>query len=130
MAPEANGNVFEWSNSFANIDEIVLDDSDLIATEIPNLIAQTTITKTGLAGNLAVLAVGISARGQRGLYGVTNLQFSVRTNSVNHFSSTKELVIAPSRVHHIWAQNPGTADNWSIDDLKSIGFNIGVKSIA
>lgn len=130
MAPAANGNTFGWSNSYANVDEVTLDDSDLITAGAADLVAQTTVTTTGLVGNPAVLAVCVSARGQKGSTGPANLQLNVRTGAADYFSANKALPTSPARLSNIWEQNPGTVADWTIADLSAVGFNVGVKSIA
>lgn len=129
LPPAANGNAFAWSNSYANVDETSIDDTDTCTSSSANDIMQTTVTSSGVTGNPAVKAVCVSARASKGGTGPQNIQASVRTNSNNYFSSSIALPASYGRVANIWETNPNTSVAWTAGDLTAAGFNIGLKSI-
>ncbi|MFM7009474.1 MAG: hypothetical protein ACKO0Z_09125, partial [Betaproteobacteria bacterium] len=44
LPPAANGNTFQWSNSYASVDETTINDTDLCATANANDVMQATVT--------------------------------------------------------------------------------------
>lgn len=130
MAPAANGNTFAWTNSYANIDETTLDDTDLCTSSTVGDLAQTTITAlSGISsGNPAIRAVGVTARAQKGGTGPQNAYLNVRTGGNDYLSSVQALPAAFGRVAAVFESNPATSGAWAYTDLTAAGFNIGVKS--
>lgn len=129
LPPAANGNAFAWSNTYASLDEVTLDDADLSTSAAANDILETTVTSSGITGTPAIRAVCVSARAQKGGTGPQNIQAMVRTGGNDYVSGTIALPPAFNRVANIWETNPATSGAWAYTDLTAAGFNIGVKSI-
>ena len=128
LPPAANGNAWAWSASYANVDETTLDDADIATSSSANDIAQTTINSSGITGNPAIIAVGVSARAQKGASGPANADLMVRTGGNDYVSSDIALSSSMSRVANAWTTNPASAGAWAYTDLTAAGFNIGIKS--
>lgn len=130
LAPSANGNAFAWTNSYANLSEVTLDDTTLCSSSTAGDLAQMTVSSGGITGNPAIRAVCISARAQKGASGPQNLQMNVRTGGNDYFSSNLALPAAFNRVAYTFESNPATSGAWAYTDLTAAGFNVGIKSIA
>lgn len=130
LPPAANGNAFAWTGSFAGLDEVTLNDTDLATSATANELLQTTIASSGLTGTPAIRAVCVSARASKGGTGPQNIQLNVRTGASDYFSATKALPAALDRVANIFETNPATSGAWAYTDLTAAGFNVGAKSIA
>jgi hypothetical protein len=130
LAPSANGNSFAWTGSYANLNEVTLDDGTLCASATAGDLAQMAINSSGITGNPAVKAIAISARIQKGASGPQNLQMNVRTGGNDYFGPTQALPSAFGRVAYTFENNPASSGPWGYADLTNAGFNVGLKSIA
>jgi hypothetical protein len=129
MPPAANGNTFAWTNSYASIDEITMDDADLCASAAANDILETTVTSSGITGTPAIVAVCITARAQKGSTGPQNASLMVRTGGNDYVTASHALPAAFSRVADVFETNPATSGAWAYTDLTAGAFNIGIKSL-
>ena len=129
LPPAANGNTFAWTNTYASVDEVTINDADLCASDTANQVMQTTVTSSGITGTPAVRGVCVSARAMKGASGPSQIQMGVRTGGSDYFSSTLALDTSFGRVAAVWETNPNTAVPWVYTDLTAVGFNIGAKSI-
>lgn len=130
LPPAANGNTFAWTNSFASVDEVTINDADLCASDTADQVMETTVTSSGITGTPAIRAVAVSARAMKGASGPTQIQMAVRTGGTDYFSATKALDTSFGRVSNIWETNPNTSAPWVYTQPAAVGFNIGAKSIA
>lgn len=131
LYPTANGNTYNWTDTYASIDESTIDDADLISSSSANQVAQTTVNSSLIpAGTLNVLAVGVSGRSTKGGTGPQNINIGIRTNSNDYYSSNLPLPTIFDRISYIWEINPNTSTTWTYSELTNAGFNIGVRSVA
>lgn len=131
LAPSANGNAYNWdTGSYANVDEIVVDDTDLITSATSGQLAQFAVNSSGITGTPAIRAVCVTARAQKGGTGPQNAKMNVRTGGADHLSTTVALPAAMNRIAHVFATNPGTSGPWAYTDLTAAGFNVGIQSEA
>lgn len=130
LPPAADGNAFDFTNTYASVDEVTINDADLCASASANDLMQTTVTSSGITGTPAIRAVAVSARAMKGASGPTQIQMNVRTGGADFFSGTLALDTSFGRVANIWETNPDTTAAWVYTEPAAGGFNIGAKSIA
>jgi hypothetical protein len=130
LAPSANGNAFAWTNTYANLNEVTIDDTSLCNSSTAGDLAQMTVSSSGITGNPAIRALCISARAQKGGTGPQNIEMNVRTGGNDYFSADQALPAALSRVAYTFETNPATSGPWAYTDLTAAGFNIGLKATA
>ena len=130
LPPAANGNTFNWTGSYADLDEITLNDADIATSASAGQLAQTTIASSGITGTPAIRAVCVSARAQKGGTGPQNAKMNVRTGGMDHLGSTLSLPVAMARAAYVFETNPGTSGPWAYTDITAVGFNIGIQSEA
>lgn len=125
----ANGNAFNWTGTFASVDEVISDDTDMSVSTTAGQVMETTVSTAGLTGNPAVHAVCVSGRGMKGGTGPQSVAMAVRTAGNDFYSSNISLPFSFDRIASVFEVNPSSAGAWSSTDLANSGFNIGAKSV-
>lgn len=131
LAPAANGNTVNWTTGgVSNINETPLDDVTLNDSASAGQIQQYTIGALP-SGVYGVEALIVSARAMAGSAGgPTKLDFGIRTNSIDYWSSDYTLAASLDNAQHIMATNPDTSAAFTTAEVGAAGFNIGMKSVA
>lgn len=124
--PAGAGSTSDWTGDHTLIDEAVLNDADFIYSATNGQIELCTGTGPALTGYV-VRAVGVYARAKCGAGGPQNLQFALRANGSNYFSSSKALDVGYEAHGAIWETNPDTTNDWLTSQLAALQF--GVKAI-
>lgn len=127
MDPAANGNTYNWTNSFASVNETVLDDATLIVGAANNDTAQFTAVTSRVGTVNTIAGVVISGRFQKGS-GVQQLNFGVRTGGVDYWSLDQVLQTTLINGQYVFEQNPATASDWTQAQITAAGFNFGVRA--
>lgn len=127
LDPVANGNAYNWTNSFSSVSETILDDTTLIVGAINGDIAQFSIDNSRVGTVNTITGVVISGRLQRGS-GIQNVQFGVRTGAVDYWSINQTLQTTLTTTQYFFTQNPATSTDWTQAAITNLGFNIGLKA--
>lgn len=131
LAPAAAGNAWSWTNSYAAVNEVTLDDTTIASSGTANQIAEATITNSTVPSTSGVVSVVVNARAQKGnTSGPANSSLLVRTGGTDYASPSAALPSgAFDLVSYSWDTNPATSATWAASDLTAVGFNIGIKSL-
>lgn len=119
----------DFSGTFANIDDPILDQNDFISTSNNNAVSTFTAAARPLAG-FAIRAVVVSANARRGVGGPQSIQLVIRQNGVNYFGPTIPLTLGFGKYNRIMELNPATNLPWTDSEAASAALEFGVKSIA
>ena len=131
LIPLAAGNAQQWDGVVGDVNEVTINDSTFVTTDVVDELAQFTVTPSpAIGGTLAVKAVVVAARAAKGATGPTSLKMNVRTNGADYDSAALPLDSALGPVKSLFALNPNTGLAWTTAELVSGGFNIGVKASA
>jgi hypothetical protein len=129
LAPLANGNTDNWdAGAVSDVNEIVFNDGTVNSSGTAGQLQQYTVAPLPVTQG-AVRSVMLSARAAALPGGPQNLDLVLRTNSVD----TGSLMAAPGAGFNngpgaIWQGNPVTGLPWTLHDLISPPFNIGMQS--
>ncbi len=126
LPPVANGNTHDFdtgSPAAANVNEIVLNDATLDGSTTAGQIDQYTIP-TIAGGTYTIVAIGVSARMQKGATGPTKMDIGVRSGGTDYWSSDQTLITAWYGYQNWWNTDPNTSATWA-----ALPSNIGLKSV-
>jgi hypothetical protein len=126
LAPVANGNTHNFdtgSPAAANVNEIVLNDATLDGSTTAGQIDEYTIPAL-VSGTFSIIAVGISARMQKGATGPSKMDLVVRSGSTDYLSSDQVLTTTWTGYQNWWVTDPNTSASWT-----GLPVNIGLKSV-
>lgn len=124
--PYANGNADEWSGTYSDVDEIIVDMNDANWTDTSGLLQQYKVPNLpSLTGNTIVGAVMLGARINSNS---VDVQLNVRTGGSDYFSSSFDTSGTVEDHMIIWETNPDTGLPWTVAEVNDADFNIGVKS--
>jgi len=132
LAPVANGNTHDFdvgTPDASNVNGITANDAVLDGSTTAGQIDEYRVNALP-AGTFSVLAVGVSARSQKGFTGPTKEDLIVRTGGTDYFSADKALDTSWWNYHNWWTLNPNTGVAWLTSDVNDVGFNIGIRSVA
>ena len=127
LEPSANGNTYNWTNTYINVNETTLDDATFISAANNGDIAQFTVNNSRVGVVSAIAAVVISARIKR-TTGLQNAQLGVRTNNIDYWSANQNIGTSYNPRQYVFTSNPGTSANWLDSQINNAGFNIGLKA--
>ena len=131
LEPTADGANTAWTGTFADVDEIGINDADYISTTTADQLE--TFVAADIAASLstafAVEAVVVSVRARKGDSGPQNLQAVIRTASTDYMSSNYPTLntMFQGGQQKVWDTNPNTLAAWTQAEVN--GIEIGVKSI-
>lgn len=124
-APTTTGTGSQWTGTYADIDEVGIDEADGISTSTADQVSTFGIDDLP-AGNLAVRGFKVAGYAARGEVGPSKLDLAVKTNNDTAFSSDLAVDTGWTRLGWIWENNPVTNQAWTIEEIN--GLEIGVKS--
>jgi hypothetical protein len=132
LAITGAGTTSQWTGAYTDISESNLSDTSFISdntSDNPNGdISTYPVTDVPAGGNFNVGAVIISARAERGVTGVQNLELGVRSGGVNYWGSpVSGLTTAFSPVQSILTTDPATGLPWTISNANAV--EIGVRAL-
>lgn len=124
-----------WTNTWAEIDELVYSDADGINTVNNNDVENFAGTLVSRIDIYSIRAVCVTARARRSATGPQNIQLNLNVGGTNYFSATKALDVAFKAFVNVWETNPATGVAWQPSDIAtgsstSANIKFGVKSIA
>lgn len=125
LAPVANGNTHNFDTgtpAAANVNEVTLSDATLDGSTTAAQIDQYTIPALA-TGTFSIVAVGVSARMQKGASGPSKMDLNVRSTS-DFFSADQILTTAWTSYQNWWMTDPNTSAAWL-----ALPSNIGLKSV-
>lgn len=116
------------TGGFANIDEAVYSDADLINSGTANQVELFTITPVPSFTGYVIRAICVTARAKQSGSGPTQIQLALRHGGTTYFSATQALGFGYEAHVNVWETDPGDAGSWLSSDIAAL--EIGVKSIA
>lgn len=126
LAPAANGNTHSFDTgtpAAANINEITLNDTTLDGSTTAGQIDEYTIPAIA-AGTWSIVAVGVSARAQKGASGPSKMDLVLRSGSTDYSSTDQSLTTTFANYQNWWLTDPNTSAAWT-----GLPVNIGLKSV-
>ena len=130
LSPVANGLTDTWDvGEPYYVNQITINDAFSDQSGTPGQIELYTANYLPL-GNFGIDAVSLTARGVTGSGAPQNLQLTVNVGGTNYNSSDFTQGPVWQRSANEWALNPNTSAAWTIADINSAGFNIGMTSVA
>lgn len=126
LQPVANGNTHTFdtgSPAAANVNEVILNDATLDGSTTAAQLDQYTIPAI-VAGTFTIIAVGVSARMQKGASGPSKMDLNVRSGGSDFFSADQILTATWAGYQNWWATDPNTSSTWA-----ALPTNIGLKSV-
>jgi len=127
LAPVANGNTHNFDTgtpAASNVNETTLSDATLDGSTTAGQIDQYTIPAIA-SGTYTIVAVGVSARMQKGSSGPSKADLGVRSGGTDYWSSDQALTLAWDQYMNWWTTDPNTSATWA-----ALPTNIGLKSVA
>lgn len=131
LFPNAVGTTSEWSGSYADIDEAVLDNADFISTDAANKVQLVGMSNLSIAAqNMDVVGVMQTAVARKGAVGPQNIQAAMRTNSVTTLTANLAGLVPDFNALRptMWSNNPVTGVKFTVSEIQAI--ELGFKSIA
>lgn len=108
------GNYTAWTGTFADVDEAILDPSDVIYSGTGGQRISFTLSDlSATADDLNVLGVYQVSYAKKGATGPQNLQHSLRISSTDYDSSNLNPTSAYTRLVTEWLTNPATSAAWT-----------------
>ncbi len=125
IAPTADGNDTAWTGTFADIDEIDINDGDLINSPTADQIENFVYGDIPAAfDGFEPAAVVVSARGQNGGAGPSNVQANVRSGGTNYFSADLAGISGSfGPLQAVFATDPDDGD-WTSTAVNSAQFGV------
>lgn len=123
------GTTSAWTGSNIDVDDEAISDGDFLESGSANQVETMAAANLSATANaLAVRAVMLGMRAQRGAAGPQNLQGAVRVNATDYFStSVSGLITSLQPFQALWAVSPDTSVVWTNAEIDAL--EVGVKSI-
>jgi hypothetical protein len=123
LAPNAAGDVNEWTGDYTAIDEVTLSDADVIHTDQFDKDFQCNLTGMP-TGDFIVKAVKTSTRAADGIGGI-GLKSGIKTNAAEHepgvhLGSTVELDGSWQLIEELYQQNPITSNRFTPAEINAL----------
>ena len=119
LAPSAAGDTNTWdSGAYTDIDEIVLDDTDMLKSGTAAQEFNCNLTDLP-AGDFDVAGVKVTARAVKGASGPTKLGLGVRTGATDN-TVDNALTTALASYDRLMTQNPVTSAAWTIAQVNAL----------
>jgi len=122
LAPNAAGDLNEWTGSYTDIDETLMSDADVIYTQSAEDNFQCNLTNTP-TGTFKVKAarVVVSATDAAAAF---SLKVGVKTNSAVHLGSPHSLPAVWKAVEKIYQNNPETSSEFTSTEIDNLQLAI------
>jgi hypothetical protein len=123
LAPNAAGDINEWTGAYTAIDEVTLSDADVIHTDQFDKDFQCNLTGMP-TGDFIVKAVKTSTRAADGIGGI-GLKSGIKTNATEHepgvhLGSTVELDGSWQLIERLYQQNPITSNRFTPAEIDAL----------
>jgi hypothetical protein len=123
LAPDAAGDINEWTGDYTAIDEVTLSDADVIHTDQFDKNFQCNLTGMP-TGDFIVKAVKTSTRAADGIGGI-GLKSGIKTNAAEHepgvhLGSTVELDGSWQLIEELYQQNPITSNRFTPAEIDAL----------
>lgn len=127
LAPAANGNAFQWSGSYTDVNDTATVDATFITANANNDLAQTTIDTSLLGTPSGIEAVIISHRSRAGAT-IPKVTPNLRLGGTDYFGTQITPAAGFTTYQEIFATNPNTSTAWVYTDLTAAGVNVGLRA--
>jgi hypothetical protein len=122
------GATSEWTGLYTDVSETVLSDINFISDNTNGDISTYAVTDVPAGGNFNVGAIVVSARAERGVTGVQNLELGVRSGGANYWGSpVTGLTTAFGPAQSILTTDPATGLPWTVANANAV--EIGVQAL-
>jgi hypothetical protein len=124
--PVANGNTHNFdtgSPAASKVNETTLDDTTLDGSTTAGQIDQYTIPAI-TSGTFGIIAIGVSARMQKGTSGPSKMDLGTRVSGTDYWSTDFSLAASWQTSQYWQTVDPSTSAAWT-----ALPTNIGLKSV-
>jgi hypothetical protein len=128
LKPNAAGYSAQWTPSTGNnwdcVDEVPAVDTDFVST---NTVGHVDTYGLGdlPSDAAAVRSIQVGARAMKeGAATPQNLNLAVRTTGGDYYSSDKLIPTSFGALSHIWENNPGTSNPWTVSEVNAMEAGI------
>lgn len=129
--PTAAGANAAFTGTFADVDEVGINDLDFIQSNNANEVETFTGPPLTISPDAVVKAVVVSARAKIGLGGPQNMQFALRRGGADYFGpNVTGIATGYAPFVGIFAQDPSTSASWTPANAAAAATEFGIKSIA
>lgn len=127
LAPNAAGDINEWSGDYTAIDETTLSDADAISTDVgeKSFAANLTALPTG---DFIVKHVEMAYRAADGVGGM-GVQGGIRTNGAYYLGTQRTLNSSWQVFREQWATNPATSNRFTLAEINALQIAFLSKAI-
>ncbi|MEL4071742.1 hypothetical protein WKW50_16480 [Ochrobactrum sp. GPK 3] len=124
LGPAANGDLTEFTGTYADVDEVTLTTDDKISTGVS---AQSTFTSTSwnIAAGFDVAGVVVASYASSDI--AATISNMVRLSGENYEGDAEGLSIGWAGYRSLWATNPATAAKWQPADINGTLLQFGVR---
>jgi hypothetical protein len=134
LAPTGDGVTQSWTpNTVGNINPLVINDSNSVATSTANALSEWTTNSTIPSGIWNVMALVQEARVEVGGSGPQHFEWLLHVGSSDYVQGYVAPITSYANYNassgSVWSVNPSTGIAWATSDFGS-GFNIGIESLA
>ena len=118
LAPSAAGDTSDWTNGYANIDEVTLSDTDTVYSETATQEFQCNLTGMP-TGDFSVKAVKMAAR-MADAVGGFDAQIGLRTNSTTSLGADVGLTTSWAIYESLYLTNPVTSSAFTPAEIEAL----------
>lgn len=124
LAPAADGDLAEFTGTYADVDEVTLNNDDRLTTDVS---AQSSFTAASwnVPGGFEVAGIAVSSYASSDPTG-SKLSNLVRLNSQTFLSTEQDLTPGWANYSDLWEQNPETSADWIPADINGTVLQFGV----
>jgi hypothetical protein len=123
LAPSANGDLNQWTNTYTNINPTILVDSTYISDATSGDVFECNLSASP-SGSFSVPAVKVIARAAQTGAGIASLSVGVKTNGAVNEPAAAALALGFASMETYYATNPVTASAWTAADLDALQINL------
>lgn len=128
-APTADATDTDGTGTYAEIDETILSDVDMLtlaAASERNSFTSPARTATAPV----VLGVSVAARMKRDASGPQSARFYLKIGGTRYYSDTFALTEGFLPYQYTWAEDPSTTAEWTTSDANSASLEWGIEAVA
>ena len=119
LAPNAAGDQNQWTGSYADVDDISLNDDDYIYTDAAAQNIQLGLTGMPTGTEKLVRQVKVTSRIAQPTGGL-GIKQGVKTNGAIHLGSEITPSVGFEHYSEIFNQNPETTSDWTASDINAL----------